>query len=388
MIIDASNFGVVGDGTTDNTAALRWAVSHGDSIGGVVQLPRGVIGIRDSVESQESNVLIRGYGGDHYHDAGTGAKAATTLKMLQGGNPGAPMLTIRTPIGVGNSKRSGGGVQGVCFDGNQIAGEGVRIVSRSGGILHDIHYRNVTHAGLHMTCYPSGQIAETPDNRDWDIDRNSWRMLDYDTVWNAAGLHFSGDGLTGPNTCFSSVRNSGGQTWNRPGFFVENSDNVLFMNIKAQALGILNTPTPHPLAYGLYFGPWEGHKVFGVSGNIKIAGIASGYPANSRTNMLMGIDAGNGSTLTMDEGCDCTRFFDNGYGKVIAPPDHLGGVAVKGWSEGNGTPNKGPFNADFRLIAPATYNQGDLQTTNDHLLAARQRILALEGAMRARGWIE
>lgn len=63
------------------------------------------------------------------------------------------------------------------------------------------------------------------------------------------------------------------------------------------------------------------------------------------------------------------------------------GPRQTGWMAGTGTPNKGAFNGDTTHTYTGSYVQATAQATQDDLLAARQRILALEQAMRTHGLI-
>lgn len=64
------------------------------------------------------------------------------------------------------------------------------------------------------------------------------------------------------------------------------------------------------------------------------------------------------------------------------------GAQVTGWTPSTGTDNQGAFDADQTRVLGAAYVQADAQATQDDLLAARQRIKALEDAMRSHGLID
>lgn len=64
------------------------------------------------------------------------------------------------------------------------------------------------------------------------------------------------------------------------------------------------------------------------------------------------------------------------------------GAQVTGWTMSTGTDNVGAFNADQTQTVSAAYVQTEAQSTQDDLLAARQRIKALEDAMRQHGLID
>lgn len=64
------------------------------------------------------------------------------------------------------------------------------------------------------------------------------------------------------------------------------------------------------------------------------------------------------------------------------------GAQVTGWTAATGTQNKGAFNADGTRTVGGSYSQSEVQAMQNDLLAARQRIFALESAMRTHGLID
>lgn len=67
--------------------------------------------------------------------------------------------------------------------------------------------------------------------------------------------------------------------------------------------------------------------------------------------------------------------------------DQVVGARQTGWTSGTGTPNKGAFAADTAYAASAAYTQAEAAAAYSSLQQARQRILALETALRAHGLI-
>lgn len=63
------------------------------------------------------------------------------------------------------------------------------------------------------------------------------------------------------------------------------------------------------------------------------------------------------------------------------------GPRQTGWTAGTGTANLGAFNADQSFTVGAAYSQAEVQAIATELIAARQRILALEQALRTHGLI-
>jgi hypothetical protein len=77
---------------------------------------------------------------------------------------------------------------------------------------------------------------------------------------------------------------------------------------------------------------------------------------------------------------------DNGHGVIV------GGTTVlltrqTGWTAGTGTPNRGPFNADYTQTIAATYSQAQVQALQDIVTALQKRVLALEQDITKHGLI-
>lgn len=64
------------------------------------------------------------------------------------------------------------------------------------------------------------------------------------------------------------------------------------------------------------------------------------------------------------------------------------GARQAGWATSTGTAYKGAFNADLAFAVGATYTQTEIQALADALMAARQRIKALEDMARTHGMID
>ncbi len=63
------------------------------------------------------------------------------------------------------------------------------------------------------------------------------------------------------------------------------------------------------------------------------------------------------------------------------------GARQTGWTTSTGTALQGAFNANLSQTISATYTQSEIQALNTNLVAARQRIKALEDALRTHGLI-
>ncbi len=136
-----------------------------------------------------------------------------------------------------------------------------------------------------------------------------------------------------------------------------------------------------------------GNMIWGVSnGNANNAPVTFEVPVGNTNNpQATYTTSGTGPVNT----APATGFF----GKVDIDANnptvygyYHGGVQVvgprqAGWTAGSGTPGLGAFNANTTYVFSASYTQSELNTIGSALLATRQRVLALEAAMRTHGLI-
>lgn len=93
-IILASDFGVVGDDSTDNAAGINAALAYAHSIGGGdVLLPGGFIRHGSTIDIKYPRVRLIGRGGDYLHDAGVDSTTRTALRPTFAGTA----VKLRTP---------------------------------------------------------------------------------------------------------------------------------------------------------------------------------------------------------------------------------------------------------------------------------------------------
>jgi hypothetical protein len=74
-------------------------------------------------------------------------------------------------------------------------------------------------------------------------------------------------------------------------------------------------------------------------------------------------------------------------GSTIGGAVQVVGPQVTGFTAGTGTANKGAFATYAGQTQPSTYSQADIQTLDNAVVAASQRILALEQALASHGLI-
>lgn len=160
-IINAKDFGVTADGSTDDTTALQAAITAAGASGRTttVILPTGNIKITSTVTVAANNIFIAGQGAGSFQEHNiTAAKALATAStaLTWAGSASGTMLAFTTPssaVGAYN----GGGVSGVAFFSDATlgagtsAGIGLKITSWRYAKFEDLTFYEFDTAGLQYT---------------------------------------------------------------------------------------------------------------------------------------------------------------------------------------------------------------------------------------------
>lgn len=113
--ISVNDFGAIGDGVSDDTAAFNAAVAYCASRkGGTILVPSGTYKITSMITVNSNSIVFQGEGFDTQHDAG--AQAHPTLIQWAGGTDDAMFLFTST-AGPTNSCITGCGVLDIAFNG-------------------------------------------------------------------------------------------------------------------------------------------------------------------------------------------------------------------------------------------------------------------------------
>jgi hypothetical protein len=133
-----------------------------------------------------------------------------------------------------------------------------------------------------------------------------------------------------------------------------------------------------------------GNMVFGVSnGNANTSPVIYETPTNNTSYPMVSYTASGTSTVPSSVN---SGKFDIPVNAPGTPGYYYNGIKVvgaqqTGWTAGTGTPLKSGFGADSTFTVSATYTQSEVQAIGTALVATKQRVLALEQAMRAHGLI-
>ena len=230
-VVNVEDFGAVGDGVADDTAAIQAAINSVPN-GGSVRLNKGTFLVSATITIPHSNVILEGSGADFPHNGVVtqGIYALTTLRWA--GAAGGTMVKIYSPTGASSPKQNGCGIRRIYFDANATAGIGVAIESQNGGMFESLLLFGFSTACVKLSC---AAAALGSDPR--DPQRNHFVNV-YCNQTTAAGVGFllDGDasnlGISVANVSMNSFDSCDVLHDDGDAFALYNSDNNLFIGCR------------------------------------------------------------------------------------------------------------------------------------------------------------
>ncbi|MBI5511345.1 MAG: hypothetical protein HY903_21500 [Deltaproteobacteria bacterium] len=220
-----ADYGAVPDDGIDDAPAIQQAVEAVGS-GGTIYLPKGTYEIASTIEVTTSGIRIVGEGQTGKDATNDGV----TLKWI--GAAGGTMVAWGNPDATALFAMTGGGIEHVFFNGNYLAGTGLRITNGRQVRFHDLYIRDTTLYGLDLTA--DGQ-PDVPGAANRSLVNTTLDTIEIvaiaDTV--RAGI-FSGEAPH--HMCFGSINNIRVTTKNAPGILIDAMDDVIWSNIATARL--------------------------------------------------------------------------------------------------------------------------------------------------------
>lgn len=304
------DFGAVGDGIADDTAAIQAAIDSGATD---IEVPDGTYLISSTLNIDESAVRLRGQNGANW-DALSGFK--TIFKWV--GSAGQTVVKFSTPSGAGNYKRYGQGISGIYVDGNFLAGIGVELVSVYGLISNGLTIGNCQNRCLSMSGYQVGAIASSPTNQGHTFNNLQIVVGNDPATENANGIYLTGATVgDGANVSFCYFNNVVIRKQIGIGLLIHNADNTHWSGLRVFNNDPLDTNAAveiqgnnAPCGYNYFYGVSAGG--YGTNPSIYVKGVASGFGFNPTGNFFM-LDNSNGTQFpSLDPDCWATVLSDNG----------------------------------------------------------------------------
>lgn len=193
--LSVKDFGAIGDGVTDDTAAIQAAEDYLAANGkGTLLFPSGMYKISSTLTKRATDVLWVGEGVGQQHDAGAGDDFASGLTWA--GAAGGTMIDFAPATGASARRISGGGV--ICLG---LYGRGVAAIGLSAKSITccdiDIYIEDFTSQGLLTgVVAPLGEAADFRENR----------IRVYGKQVNAGSGNIARfDGSAAANTCYNTI---------------------------------------------------------------------------------------------------------------------------------------------------------------------------------------
>ena len=176
--VNVKDFGAVGDGVTDDTAAIQAAIDYAVAQGGLtVNMPSGVFAVTSTLNLTNANgVRLIGQGGGFFADSNKEQQPSTVIKYT-GIATSSAVIRIRSTQS-SPTKANSGGIEGLGIFCNGLAGRGIYCTSINSHVFQDITIDDPQVTGLLMDCLDNklnnGAAGGDPaDNQNNHFDRVS-----------------------------------------------------------------------------------------------------------------------------------------------------------------------------------------------------------------------
>jgi hypothetical protein len=302
--VSVKDFGAVGDGVTDDTAAIQAAINATQAAGGgVIFVPLGAYKISSTLTITGNGVVLQGAAFNSFHDTGS-PTYPVRFNWVGGASPMISIVTTSATLPV----TSGCGLINLALFGNSLATVGVYLSSVRYSFFTNLYVNNVLQDCYYLTCLTktTGEATDTQQN----IFTNCiWRTIGSPACYPANGMTLTAaiPGGSNANTSFNEFNYCVGQNYSDTGggvgFVLADADNNLFVGCRVVRAG--TTPT---VIYGLSIRGGDSN-IFndfscGGANGIEIRGIASGYFADQVGNCFWNADDSNGTQYpNLDANC-------------------------------------------------------------------------------------
>ena len=238
--VSIKDFGAVGDGIADDTAAIQAAITHTKTTqGGVINFPPGDYKITSTILIDEDNVFLQGSGGGGFKAGIASLRNSAATRIVWAGDAVSPMVLFETPDG-GLCKQRGG-LSDLMLDCQNIAKYGLQMITWSLATFTNITIYGAVSVQIYLSTKTAASLAANP----YDCFRNYFSNV-FTTCKNLVNASRAlvlgvGAGGNSGNSCynlfehcyFDFSNNLGPTTAN---ISLENTDNNIFFHCQTGRL--------------------------------------------------------------------------------------------------------------------------------------------------------
>jgi len=162
--VTVESFGAVGDGVTNDAAAIQAAInSVGASGGGVVKFTSSVYAITTGLTNVYNNVFLIGTGGGNARNGTPDFDQASSVIKWTGA-AGATMYLMGPTAGAQYGVK-GGGVKDIFWECNSVAATGIKVTTIKGSAFEGVVVENCTTVAFDVATEPT-LTADPPDTQE------------------------------------------------------------------------------------------------------------------------------------------------------------------------------------------------------------------------------